>query len=482
MLEFAKLEKLKEKLEKRCAPVLFSVFVVASIVLLLPVMPADHDTGYVSSELKIVQAQDGNTTSKSYVNQDETVADAIDKGYATVQQTWDADGQLKAEYYFNADGSPAKRYGGYSGISYDYYNGSVEIKYLGADKQPTVLDSGYSAIVRTLMEGKAVDDYYYGLDMDQVQCTGGYYCLHREYDENGLNCRITYSDENGKLVINNAGYAIKTYQYDLDGTIIGEKYFDTVGIPVKSLLGQYGERYLRDKNGKVIQITYLDANGEPATTDAGYTILKRSYHRDGTEDTDMYFDVNGDPIALSKGQYGIKRIGKINLLLNRNGNIILCVDNILNGFPFMVVIFGLIICLLMLVLPKRMGILLVVAYVGFIFYETLMFRETGDTRTNFVLFSYTNRFLTDQTVRVGVINNIWLFVPLGTGLYKLFQKKWVLLIPLALSIAIEATQYVTGLGIAELDDVFGNTVGGWIGVLMASWIIRNKQPKYMAAK
>lgn len=34
-------------------------------------------------------------------------------------------------------------------------------------------------------------------------------------------------------------------------------------------------------------------------------------------------------------------------------------------------------------------------------------------------------------------------------------------------ILIEMTQYITGLGIAEFDDVFGNTLGGWIGVLAA---------------
>ena len=72
-------------------------------------------------------------------------------------------------------------------------------------------------------------------------------------------------------------------------------------------------------------------------------------------------------------------------------------------------------------------------------------------------------------MRAGVINNIWLFVPLGTGLYRIFQKKWVLLIPFVFSVLIETTQYITGLGFAEFDDVFGNTLGGWIGVVVA-WI------------
>ena len=155
----------------------------------------------------------------------------------------------------------------------------------------------------------------------------------------------------------------------------------------------------------------------------------------------------------------------------------LCVDNLLNGFPCMVVVFGCVVCLLMLILPRRLSIFLTIVYVAFILYETLMFREPGDARTNFVLFSYAGKFLKEQSVRVGVINNIWLFIPLGTGLYRWFQKKWVLLILFVMSVAIETTQYITGLGIAEFDDVFGNTVGGWIGVLVAYIIMMWRSEK-----
>ena len=35
---------------------------------------------------------------------------------------------------------------------------------------------------------------------------------------------------------------------------------------------------------------------------------------------------------------------------------------------------------------------------------------------------------------------------------------------LGLSLAIELIQYFTGLGILELDDLFGNTLGGVFGV------------------
>ena len=84
-------------------------------------------------------------------------------------------------------------------------------------------------------------------------------------------------------------------------------------------------------------------------------------------------------------------------------------------------------------------------------------------------------------MRVGVINNIWLFAPLGAGLYRMIQKKWVLLVPFLMSVAIETTQYITGLGIAEFDDVFGNTMGGCIGMLVAwTWLNRKMNVKNRA--
>ncbi len=455
------------KLKQKSVHALLLAFVLASILFLLPDATVDHDSGFMSSELEVKETVEENVTNTSYVNSDGAITDAIDMGYATVQRTRNANGQVTEEFYLDAAGTPVDRYGDYYGISYEYNDGCIVIRYLGADKHPMMLGAGYSAIVRTLVEGKATDDFYYDLNMQLVQCTGGYYGLHREYDGQGLNCAITYLDENRQPVICTSGYAVKTYLRDSEGTVIGERYFDTEGKPVKSSLGQYGELYQRDEQGRISQITYLGADGNPTPTNAGYTVLKRTYYRDGTADTDVYFDADGNPMALSKGQYGIKRSGKVNLLLDKNGHVMLCVDNILNGFPFMVVISGCAICLLILVLPKKMSVFLTAAYVVFILYETLMFRETGDARTNFVLFSYADRFLTEQVVRVGVINNIWLFAPLGAGLYRIIQKKWVLLVPFLMSVAIETTQYTTGLGIAEFDDVFGNSVGGWIGVLTA---------------
>ena len=455
--------------------------VLLSILALLPDADVDHDAGYTSSEVSVRETVDGSVTSTNYVNPDGVITDAIDMGYATVCRMRDDSGRVVEERYLDANGDPVARYDDYYGLSYEYDETSTVITYLDAEGNPIILSDGYSIIVRTQVGGRASDDFYYDLNRQQVQCSGGYYGTHREFNTEGQNTSLTFLDKDGHAASTSSGYAIKTYQRDGNETVVGEQYFDTDGNPARSLLGQYGELYQRNEQGYIGQITYLGADGKPTPTNAGYTILKRTYHRDGTADTDMYFDANGNPKALSKGQYGIKRSGKVNLLLDKNGNIMLCVDNLLNGFPCMVVVFGCIVCLLILILPRRLSIFLTISYVVFILYETLMFRESGDARTNFVLFSYAGKFLKEQSVRVGVINNIWLFIPLGTELYRWFQKRWVLLIPFVMSVAIETTQYITGLGIAEFDDMFGNTMGGWIGVLVAwTWLSRKMSLKNRA--
>lgn len=465
------------KLKRGCGILLIVSVVFLSILALLPEADVDHDAGYTASELSIRETVDGRVTSISYVNPAGLITDAIDMGYATVCRMRDDNDRVVEERYLDASGNPVARYDDYYGLSYGYDETSTVITYLDAEGNPEKRSVGYTTIVRTQADGRAYDDFYYNLNGQQVQCSGGYYGIHCEYNAEGQKISVTFLDKDGHAVCISSG----TYQRDVNGTVVGEQYFDTEGNPARSSLGQYGELYQRNEQGYIGQVTYLDADGNPAPTNAGYTILKRTYHKDGTADTDMYFDANGNPKALSKGQYGIKRSGKVNLLLDKNGNIMLCVDNLLNGLPCMVVVFGCVVCLLMIVLPKNLSVVVTIVYVAFILYETLMFRESGDARTNLFLFSYAGKFLKEQSVRVGVINNIWLFIPLGTGMYRWFQKKWVLLIPFVMSVAIETTQYITGLGIAEFDDVFGNTMGGWIGVLVAwMWLSRKMSLKNRA--
>ena len=321
-------------LKRGCGILLIASVVLLSILALLPDADVDHDAGYTASELSIRETVDGSVTSTSYVNPDGVITEAIDMGYATVYRMQDDNGRVVEERYLDANGDPVARYGDYYGLSYEFDETNTVITYLDAEGNPIILSDGYSIIVRTQVGGRASDDFYYDLNGQQVQCSGGYYGVHREYNAEGQNISLTFLDKSGHAVCISSDCAGVTYQRDENGTVVGEQYADADGNPARSSLGQYGELYQRNEQGHIGQITYLDADGNPDPTNAGYTILKRTYHRDGTADTDMYFDANGNPRALSKGQYGIKHSGKVNLLLDRNSNVMLCVDNLLNGFPY----------------------------------------------------------------------------------------------------------------------------------------------------
>lgn len=127
----------------------------------------------------------------------------------------------------------------YYGVRYEYRYHEVIIKYLDSQGDEMPLTT-YYIIVRTLDDdGRAVDDYYYDLDMQPIQYAG-YYGMYRDYDNNGWNNRVAYLDDNGQPVLCSSGYAIKEYKRDADGTITGEFYFDAQKNPTKSSLGEYG--------------------------------------------------------------------------------------------------------------------------------------------------------------------------------------------------------------------------------------------------
>ena len=60
--------------------------------------------------------------------------------------------------------------------------------------------------------------------------------------------------------------------------------------------------------------------------------------------------------------------------------------------------------------------------------------------------------------------NIWLFVPLGAILYKLFYMWEIIAIPIAVTLVIETLQIVYGIGAFELTDIIANSMGGMIGI------------------
>ena len=98
---------------------------------------------------------------------------------------------------------------------------------------------------------------------------------------------------------------------------------------------------------------------------------------------------------------------------------------------------------------------------GFSFHPFRAWREAWN---NFSITSWAN-----------VLLNIAMLIPFGILVPLLFQrcKKWnyMLLASLGLVLYIETTQYFTGRGIFDIDDIFGNTLGAMIGYFLLMLVL-----------
>ena len=143
-------------------------------------------------------------------------------------------------------------------------------------------------------------------------------------------------------------------------------------------------------------------------------------------------------------------------------------DQMLNARPQIVLIGGVILLFLCLSSRGKTVWALVGAYALFVIVMTLLYREPGLQRLNMNPMEFFARFRGNPISRQEIINNIWLFMPLGILLGKLIRKPWVFLILPAFSFVIEMIQYFARIGYCDIVDIMNNTVGGIIGVL-AGW-------------
>ena len=145
-----------------------------------------------------------------------------------------------------------------------------------------------------------------------------------------------------------------------------------------------------------------------------------------------------------------------------------------------VVLSGIALCVVSLRGSRKLNTFLLAAYLVFIVYMTLMGREAGNGRLQLKLFWSYRLFWSNPKVRMEILNNIWLFVPLGTILYRLFPGIYIVFVPILISIAVEVSQYLLGVGLCEVDDVVSNGLGGLIGILVGvvvDWVSRDREAK-----
>ncbi|MBR4607578.1 MAG: VanZ family protein [Lachnospiraceae bacterium] len=372
--------------------------------------------------------------------------------------------------YFDGEGKPEKQLGDYFAFlkEQDEEGNDIKTTYLGIEKQPINTVWGYGMVTRTYdEEGHKVSERYFDKNGEPVIFVSGYHEVVNLY-ENDRNVLSTYLDEHENPIISELGYAILRRTYYDEKPIVGkvayEYYFDESDKPIAVSRGQFGIHNEYDEDGQLVAITYLDADGNAMRNNLGYAMIKKTYYENGSLDTETYYDEYGKPMALTNGQYGVKWVNGQMVDIDSNGRQMFALRNHLHGHLISVIVVALLITVLSLFLGKKANFLLLILFLLCIAYMTLLYRGEVIMKARLDLFWSYRDFFSSLSTRVDILNNIWLFWPLGTILFRLSQKRSVVIVAVLTSIGIELLQYVTGVGTTEIDDVISNGLGGMLGM------------------
>jgi len=131
---------------------------------------------------------------------------------------------------------------------------------------------------------------------------------------------------------------------------------------------------------------------------------------------------------------------------------------------------------------KKANSVLFIAYLAIILYLTLINRnQYSYHRINYRLFTNLE-FVASHSFKTFLYyfaGNILIFVPMGFFSKNLFKQSFMqtLILVLLVSFFIETSQYILKVGIFELDDLVLNTLGGFLGYLIA-WIVNKFRIKH----
>lgn len=107
-------------------------------------------------------------------------------------------------------------------------------------------------------------------------------------------------------------------------------------------------------------------------------------------------------------------------------------------------------------------------YIFAVLWVTLIYREFGEHRANltpFWEFANVVRNVERWFYIKQIIGNLIMLMPLGLMLPMMKKVTWkqIFAVSCLFSVCIEITQFITGRGLMEFDDVFNNTAGAMIG-------------------
>lgn len=460
--------KINSKVTLLIVIVVLIIFTAFSIIVFLP-QKVDYKKEVRSSDLIEKSTEDGNIQRTDYYNKNGGLSFAADKHFATVIKTRTENTLL--EEYFDEHGKPTKQPSNCYAMlkEIDELGRIIKLTYLDIDGQPMIITSGYSIVERTFDQENRIEwEMYFDTDGNPIKSLSSGYGCHYEYNEKGQSIKIVYVDEKRNPYMTQNGYAILHRSFYEDGLWLGkvknEFFFDERDNPIAISHGEYGLHREYDNLGRNDIITYINDKRMPILTNIGYSTIKKTFYPDDSVKTEMYYDQNGQPIALSEGQYGRLIEGDKITYLDAEGKKKFNLQSYLHSNHLSVIFFAFAIVLISTaLLRKRENVFLAVLYTSFIIFITLLNREKSESRAELELFWSYRIIFSDKSLQLEILKNIWLFVPIGSILRKIWADGRVIFFAVAISLIIEVTQFITGFGLAEFDDIISNGIGALIG-------------------
>lgn len=293
--------------------------------------------GYACVEYEYDAA--GNTVGVLYYDLDHEPVNNRDN-YASIRRTFNTDKQVLTETYLDKDGNPVNRYEGYASferfynekrqLSKDAYydasgapvcvrdgyaareleydeDGNVSvIRYLGTDGASVITQYGYAELRREYDEvRRVISERYFGTDGKGVDLEDGYAGVRYEFDpdfeKESRIVKITYTDEQGRTIVNGKGVAYMTRTLNGAGQLLTETCLDLQGNPVKRAEGYATTERSYNGAGNLWRFRCLDENGRPVCCEEGYAEIRRYYDDNNWLIREEYLDEIGTPVELKNG-------------------------------------------------------------------------------------------------------------------------------------------------------------------------------------
>lgn len=262
----------------------------------------DGGEGYAG---KSVQKDEKGREIKVYYFDAEKKVVPFDDGSLIIQSSYDEDG-IVTHSFFDSENNPMTDHSGahrYQ-IEKDEYDiefvrvFGLENEYLGYD-QKSDWEEGLIVRTRYAEDDLTILSISYFTEYGKFKGTSseGYFCKSFSYDENGILEKITYLDEELKLVNANFGsvaYAEIRFKFNENQYEIESAYFDAEGNRAidEAMISIYRTTY-NDKD-YIIQIDKYAADGNLLHKSMNYATVKYVYDNEGLVIEEAYFNENGE--------------------------------------------------------------------------------------------------------------------------------------------------------------------------------------------